>query len=282
MTSIFNNYNGAIIPADRQILTTNNRGFHYGDGLFESMRMINGHLQLAGLHAARLQEGMKLLKLDGKAQLDEYFLKEKAHELSLRNRAKNGRLRLTVFRDAEGLYSPVNNKSGFCLEWANLDEQQYSLNAKGLIMDIYADIPKAINALSNLKHCNALLYVLAGIFKQQNRLHEAFLLNQNGFLCESISANIFIRFDGKLYTPALSEGCVGGVMRQHIINIAGKNSIEVIEAQINPKILDQANEVFLTNATRGIQWVLGFNKKRYFNEMSKFLSVLLNQQIQHS
>ena len=118
---------------------------------------------------------------------------------------------------------------------------------------------------------------MAGIFKTQNKLDEVFLLNQNGFLCEAGSSNIFVWYQNHLYTPALSEGCVEGVMRQVMINIAKKNNIAITEAQINPEILYEADEVFLTNASRGIQWVMGYGVKRYFNKVSKMLLDELNK-----
>lgn len=279
MALLFYNYNGSIIPAEQQVLKLNNRAFHYGDGLFESMRMIRGNLQFASLHAKRLQLGLEALKFDNYAILDAEFLREKAKELSNRNKAKNGRLRLTIFRDSDGLYTPEDQKFGYSMEWETLEDQQYMLNTKGLIMNIYEEMQKPLNVLANLKTCNSLTYVLAGIYKQKNRLDDAFILNQNGFLCESISSNIFIKYNGILYTPALSEGCIRGVMRQVVIDLALKNNIPVTEAQINPQILNEAEEVFLTNATRGIQWVLGFNRKRYFYEYSRLLSAKLNEQL---
>jgi len=279
MTQIFYNYNGEIVPANQRVLQLNNRAFRYGDGLFESMRMIKGQLQFPALHQNRLQLGMKALKLDNYPSFDIDFLKEKAKELSTRNKSKNGRLRLTVFRDAEGLYTPTENKTGYTLEWETLEDQEYTLNTRGLIVGVYEDLPKPINILSNLKTCNSLQYVLAGVYKQRNYLDDAFILNQSGFLCESISSNIFIKYNGTLYTPALSEGCIKGVMRQVVIELALKNSMEIVEAQINPQVLNEADEVFLTNASRGIQWVMGFNRKRYFYEVSKLLSQKLNEQI---
>lgn len=282
MSLLFYNYNGSIIPATQQVLQLSNRAYRYGDGLFESMRMIKGQLQFAGLHAKRLQQGMKVLQFENYTVFDGDFLKEKAKELSGRNKSKNGRLRLTVFRDSTGLYTPEDDKFGYSLEWETLEDQQYALNTRGLIMNIYEDIPKPINALSNFKTCNSLNYVLAGIYKKKNRLDDAFILNQSGFLCESISSNIFIKYNGMLYTPALSEGCIKGVMRQVVLDLALKNNIPVTEAQINPQVLNEAEEVFVTNATRGIQWVLGFNRKRYFYETSKLLSAKLNEQFNES
>ncbi|TAF46337.1 MAG: 4-amino-4-deoxychorismate lyase [Sphingobacteriales bacterium] len=271
------NYNGTFFNADDKILTASNRGFKYADGLFESMRLSKGKIKFANQHAQRLQAGMKALKIEGYSKIDAYFLQDKAEEISSHNKCtQNARLRLTVYRDGAGLYAPSQNKFAYVLESTALNTHLYQLNTKGLIMDIYADIPKAINQLSNYKTCNALLYVMAGIFKQQQKIDEAFVLNQNGFLCESISANLFLVYQNKIYTPALSEGCIGGVMRKVIIDLGINNGIEVIEAQLNPEILNQADEVFLTNASMGIQWVMGFNRKRYFNETSKFLVEKLN------
>ncbi len=277
MTPTYINFNGELVPAGNKLLTIANRGFRYGDGLFESMRLMKGKLKFVDLHADRLQKGMKALHIDGYSQMDSWFLKEKCEELASRNKIKHGRLRLTVYRDAEGLYTPTQNKMGYCLEIQPVDEPRYFLNTKGLIMDRYDEVPKAVNSLSNYKTCNSLVYVMAGIFKAQNKLDEAFILNQNGYLCEAISANVFVLYQDHIYTPALSEGCIGGVMRQVVMDIAAKANIPITEAQINPEILNQADEVFLTNASRGIQWVMGFAGKRYFNEMSKVLIEELNK-----
>lgn len=280
MAKKFINYNGEILDEEDKIFTIGNRGFKYGDGLFESMRMAKGKLNFADLHADRLQKGMKILKLEGYSQMDAYFLKDKVEEICKRNKInQNARLRLTVFRNAGGFYAPDQNKHAYALEVQPLDSPFYEINGKGLIMDIYKEIPKPINKLSNLKTCNSLTYVMAGIYKEQMRLDEAFILNQNGFLCETISANVFLVYKGQLFTPALSEGCIGGVMRQIVMQLAKKFDLPMIEAQINSDILNEAEEVFITNASKGIQWVMGFNRKRYFNEVSRFLIDKLNKEV---
>lgn len=279
MSKQFINFDGNILPADQLVFSINNRAFRYGDGLFESMRYMKGELRFPDLHMERIRKGMKLLKFDNYSQIDTWFIREKAEELIRRNKTgQDARLRLTVFRDAGGLYSPTANKMAYVLESQKLEENQYTINAKGLIIDVFDEIPKPVNILSNLKTCNALIYVLAGIFKNQNALDEVLVLNQNGFLCESMSSNVFVVYDRKLYTPALNEGCIAGVMRQVVMRLAKENGIELVEAQINPEILNEADEVFLTNAGRGIQWVMGYNNKRYFNEVSRFLNEKLNMQ----
>ncbi len=277
MSIQFINFNGEVLPESQKVVTVSNRGFRYGDGLFESMRWMKGEVKFIDLHTERIRKGMKLLKLEGYSQIDNYFIREKAEELSRRNKTgPNARVRLTVFRDGDGLYSPDSNKMGYALEMIKLTDTQYSTNKKGLIVDVYEELTKPINLLSNLKTCNSLVYVLAGVFKNQNSLDEVVVLNQNGFICEGMSSNIFIVYDKKLYTPALNEGCIAGVMRSVVMRLAKENDIPLVEAKINPAILNEADEVFLTNASRGIQWVMGYNNKRYFNEISRFLIEKLN------
>jgi len=277
MTPMLINFNGELVPSDSKLLTIANRGFKYGDGIFESMRLMKGQLKFPELHADRLQRSMKALKIDGYSQMDAWFLKEKVEQLASRNRAKHGRLRLTVYRDAEGFYAPTQNKAGYCLELTPMDEPRYFLNEKGLIMDVFTEVPKPVNYLSNIKTCSSLPLVMAGIFKVQNKLDEVFLVNQLGNLCEAGNSNIFVWYKSHLYTPALSEGCVEGVMRNIVIKLAKQTDIPFTEAQINPDILYEADEVFLTNASRGIQWVMGFGVKRYFNQLSKGLIGELNK-----
>lgn len=276
----FINFNGEILPAAQTVLTIGNRGFRYGDGLFESMRLLKGKLKFAELHAERLQRGMIALKLEGYKKLTAGFLTAKVSELASRNNfGPNARVRVTVYRDSDGLYSPLTNQFGYAIEMIKSDEDSYIQAAKGLIVDVYDEITKPVNSLSNHKTCNSLVFVMAGIYRKENSLDEVFILNNSGFLCEAMSANVFVVFKKKIYTPALSEGCIAGVMRSVVMKLATENNIEVIEAQINPDILNEAEEVFLTNASRGIQWVMGFNNKRYFNKVSKNLLDKLNTSI---
>src|ERR1700752_5193370 len=128
MNPTFINFNDDIVPANSKVMSDANRSFKYGDGLFESMRLMKGQLKFADLHADRLQRGMKALKIDGYSQMDAWFLKDMAEQLAIRNKAKHGRIRLTVYRDAGGLYTPSSNKMGYCMELLPADEPRYFLN----------------------------------------------------------------------------------------------------------------------------------------------------------
>jgi branched-chain amino acid aminotransferase len=112
---------------------------------------------------------------------------------------------------------------------------------------------------------------LAGLHKIKNNLDDVLILNQEGYLCEALTSNIFIYYEKTLYTPALNQGCIDGVMRRVVMDIAASEGIPVVEAQISPEIMKQADEIFCTNAVQGIQWVMGYKQKRYFNRISRIL-----------
>lgn len=272
MTRQFINFNGEFFTEDQAVMGISNRSFKYGDGFFETMRWSQGEIKFIDLHLERMMRAMDLLRLQDQIHFNAEFLHEKIEELVYKNRTgPNARIRLTIFRQSDGLYSPLNNTIGYSLEVNKADDWSYTNQSRGLIVDVFDQVPKPINVLSGIKTCNSLVLVLAGIYKRQFSLDDVLILNQNGFLCEAVSSNLFVVYKGKVYTPALNEGCVAGIMRQVVMNVALEHELDIIEAQINPDILNEADEVFLTNAISGVQWVMGFNEKRYFNEVSRFL-----------
>lgn len=272
------NYNGKLFADSKALLSIENRAFRYGDGLFETMLWSKGQIRLLQYHVDRLQKGMQMLQLEGHQRFDAAKLTELSAALLAKNELSDKicRLRLQVFRAGGGLYSPVNNHADYLLEAIPLEESvQINTQRTGLSIDVYPDHFKAVNGLSNLKSTNSLVFVLAGLYRKQKGLDEVILLNQEGMICESISANIFVSYQKQLFTPALSEGCVAGTMRRAVLELAEKEGISITEAQIDPQILEEADEVFLTNAIRGVQWVMGYRKKRYFNHWSKRFQTLI-------
>lgn len=190
--------------------------------------------------------------------------------------APHARVRLTVFRNGGGLYTPETNDISFLIESEELPFG-YQLNHKGYWVDIYADIKKSINKLSNIKSGNALMFVMAGIAKQSMKLDDCFLINENGIICESISSNIFVVKNGTLYTAPLTEGCVAGIMRKQIMSLATENKILTFESAITSYTLMNGDEVFLTNSIHGIQWVGQFKDKFYTNKMALYFIDKLNE-----
>jgi branched-chain amino acid aminotransferase len=201
-------------------------------------------------------------------------------ELLAKNKiTKGGRVRLTVFRDADGFYQPSNEKKAYVIEAKAIDNNYFELNSTGLKIDIYKEYRRSTSKLSNIKTTNSLQQILAGIYCKENDLDECLMLNKHGRIAEATSSNVFLYKNNNIYTPSLDEGCVDGVMRRQILKIAEKLNINIFEGMVNGSMLLQADELFLTNAVRGVQWVESFKEKQYTNETIQQIIEELNQTV---
>lgn len=192
---------------------------------------------------------------------------------------KSARVRLSVFREDGGLYTPETNGIGWIIEAEPMDDEDYIFAERGLKIDIYQEYRKGVNRLSNLKSSNALLYVLAALYKKEKGLDDCVLVNQQYNVIETVSANLFAVKNGVLYTCPIGEGCVDGVMRSVIMDIARENRIAVYEVPMPMSVLFNSDEVFLTNAVKGVSWVAEYKGKRYTNATCQKLQELLNEKI---
>ena len=277
---IYLSHNGNFILADMPVVTANNRSFRYGDALFETIRITNYNPQFLKEHLMRLHAGMDILKMEMNPLLNSTYLEHAILELAQKNNiTSDGRARLTVYRNEGGFYAPSDNKVSFLIEVDSLDEIGYTLNSKGYTVDLFTEFKKAQNNLSSIKYANSAIYVMAGIHKVQQQLDECLLLNDKHHIIEGISSNIFAVKNGVLYTPPVADGCVNGVMRKKIIEIAQANKIAVYEISVMQNVLLGADELFLTNTIKGIRWVVAYKQKRYFNDTSKKLTEKLNELI---
>jgi len=271
------NFNTQLISEDVAVFTNKNRAFRYGDGIFESVKIINGNPCFLKFHIQRLKESMTILKMKVPDFFSEIFFSEELKKLLNENKiSEGGRARITIFRNDGGLYTPYECSVSYIIEAEPMDENKFVLNPKGLKIDLYEEIKKPINKLSNIKSNNALIFVLASIFKMEKELDDCIILNENGHLTEATSSNLFIMKKKEIFTPPLNEGCIAGVMRNVVILLANENGFEVKECSLNSEDLFSADEVFLTNAIAGIRWVGAFQRRRYYNSVASFLTDKLN------
>ncbi len=277
---LFLNINGELVDADSPIVKVRNRSFRYGDGIFETLRIVNGQLQFFDRHYSRMITSMAAIKLDVPSSFTYEFVKSEVEKIAVRNNAvKGARVRITIFRTDGGFYSPETNNFEYIIECNPMEENLFELNRKGYTIDIFLDYKKAMNRLSNIKTNNALLLVMAGIYCRQNNLDECIILNTNFSIAESVNSNIFAVKNGVLYTPPITEGCVDGVMRYQINEIAKKCKIAVYEVPLAMNVLLNSDEIFLTNAINGLRWIAAYKAKLYLNSMSKFLTDKLNDSL---
>lgn len=283
MSVLFVNNNGQVLPNEGATITAGNRSYLYGDGLFESVRIMNGQAINLDNHFKRLIEGAKVLKMRIPSYYTVEFFQMKIDELiKLSGISRGGKCKISVDRLSGGTYFPESNEVSFFIEIYPYESNLFELNHKGLEIDIYTDLKKQKNFLSNFKTKNGLIYVMAAINAKEKNLDDMLITNDKGGILESINSNLFVVSNGVLYTPGLEEGCLAGTMRMQVINIALKYNIKVYECNILPSNMLAADEIFLTNSIRGIQWVGGYRTKRYFNSISRRIQSFLNDYWENS
>lgn len=276
-TQLYINFNGFLYKEDEKVFTINNRAFKYGDALFETIRVINGEPCFLEDHFVRLKKGMQVLKMNS-GSISFNDLKDQIVRLIQKNHIKKGgRIRLTVFRSSEGFYTPEGDEGkSYVIEAFPLEGNIYTLNEKGITVDVYNELKRRRNVLSQIKTTNNIPHVLTGIYKRENNLDDCIVLNDQDRVVEAISSNIFLYKNNNLYTPSLDEGCMDGVMRRQVLRIAKEMNINVFEGMVNGSMLLQADELFLTNAIKGIEWVVAYREKRYFNTATKEILEKIN------
>jgi len=274
---LYINYNGKLFLETENIFSANNRAFKYGDAIFETIRIINGKLIFLSDHFERLQKGINFLQMKT-CNLNFEELTKQMEELIVKNNInKGGRLRITVFREAEGFYIPLNQSCGYVIEVKPIDLNHYKLNSAGLTIDIYNTYKRSTSKLSNIKTTNDIPQILAGLYTIENQLDDCIILNKHNRIVETTSSNIFLYKKNNIYTPSLDEGCMDGVMRKQILRIAEKLKINIFEGMLNANVLLQTDEVFLTNVVKGVQWVKTFKEKTYTNEAAQVFVNELNK-----
>ena len=272
-------YNGEYYKEGEKVLGPENRALKFGDALFETILVANTNCYYLDQHLERLKRGMSVMGMEMPDEYNQKYFERKIRRLLNKNHhIKGARLRLTVFRNDGGLYTPTDNKISFILESSELDTIGYTFNKTGLSVDIYPDMGKQYNIISEFKSANASLFVLAGLWRQKNELDDCIILNDKNEVCEALSSNVFIIKNDKIYTPPIKSGCVNGIMRNVVVDLLRKNNIEVdTETSITIDDLNEAEELFLTNSISGIRKVLIFRDKRYYSMKTRRISQLLSE-----
>lgn len=272
------NFNG-IITEENQLFSASNRSFLYGDGVFETLKIVNNKILFFEDHYFRLLASMRIIRMQIPMSFTLEFLEEQVLTLvEKQNIQEAARVRLTVFRNDGGYYTPIDNKVSFVIQASALTVTSYILNEAAFEVDLYKDfiVPKQL--LSTLKTNNKLTQITASIFAQENGLDSCLLINEDKNVIEAANGNLFMLLNGQLITPPISEGCLNGIMRKQILKLAKElDGIEVIEQPISPFDLQKADELFVTNVIVGIQSITKYRKKEFGNTLAKQLLEKLNQ-----
>jgi branched-chain amino acid aminotransferase len=274
------NFNGRIVSEDANVLAQN-RGFLYGDAVFETVKIVNNKILFLEDHYFRLMSSMRVVRMEIPMNFTMEYLEEQILLLVKNaNLISSSRARITVYRNDGGYYLPQNNTVSFLIKATELEQKEYSFEEKEYEVDLYKDFYVTKQLLSSIKTTNRLINVTGSIYAHENGLDNCILLNDSKNVVEALQGNIFMLTGTKLITPPVSEGCLNGVMRKQILELARKTiGIEVEEAIISPFDLQKANELFITNVIKGVQPITKYRKKEFSTEISKTLVIALNKSL---
>lgn len=224
----------------------NNRAFQYGDGLFETMRMCNGHIPLWNLHLKRLNRGLKKLSM---ACIDDEFLNAVILHNCPSNMTKNWVIKLVVFRANQArTYQPHSQKH----EWLiSASEFKPELHPRPLNLAIAKQCMAKQPALAGMKHLNRLEQVMiANELNEFADVDDLLVLNHKGRIVETTSQNTVMIKDDCLYTPQLKHSGVKGVALDWLKSIQ-----TVSQINIRPNELADCDGLMTCNAIKGFSWV---------------------------
>lgn len=258
------NFNGKLLPAHEPIVAAQNRGLRYGDGLFETMKLVDGRLLHASLHFERLFHGLELLGFEWPRFFTAEHLSSQATELAEKNGHNiAGRIRLTVVRGDGGLYDAVSHAPNWIIETMPAPAGISELNSNGLVLGVFEAARKTADTFSALKTNNFLPYLTAALQAKKQHWNDALVLNAWGRVADSTIANLWWQEGEKLFTPPLSEGPVAGTVRRRLLERLPQFGWATNEVPADPERLMNADAMFLTNAMFGLRWVGDFNGKQF-------------------
>jgi branched-chain amino acid aminotransferase len=242
--------NGSLVPRSEARISVSDHGFLYGYGLFETMRAYNGTVFLLERHLDRLLKSAKSIGIN----LSGIDLSQACKDTVEANGLQSARIRLTVSNgDSDALpWKETDSRPTLVITARNYQPFPPEVYEKGFRVGVSSYQRSRHSSLSGIKATNYLVNVLARHEATLNGLDEALLLNEDGYLTEGSTSNIFFVKSSGLVTPPLDSGILPGITRNLVIEIAGKLGIKVTEENISLTDLSQFQEAFLTASTMEI------------------------------
>ena len=274
------NFNGNI-QDNSGIFIENNRGFLFGDSIFETIKVLQNKVLFLEDHYFRLMASMRICRMEIPMNFTMEFMEEELLKIiPFLEKAPAHRLRFSVFRKDGGLYKPKSREIEFLVTGFGLENANYQISSANYEVELYKDAYITKQLFSTLKTNNKMVQIAGSIFAEENDYKNCLLLNDEKNVVEALQANVFMKMGNTLITPPISDGCLNGIMRKQILAIAQKiEGLVVEEKSISPFDLQKADELFLTNTIVGIQPITKYRKKNFEISISNEILKRLNAQI---
>jgi branched-chain amino acid aminotransferase len=270
------NSNGTI-QQEATFSVATNRGFLFGDSVFETIRTLNNKVLFLEDHYFRLMASMRICRMEIPMDFTMEYFESQILSLIQHSNAAANRVRFSVFRIGDGFYLPSTNEVEFLVTFQPLENELYIFNETDYEVELFKDSYVTKQLLSTLKTNNKMVQITGSVFAHENGYQNCLLLNDDKNVVEALQGNLFMKMNNQLITPPIADGCLNGIMRKQILTLAKKvEGLEVIEKSISPFDLQKADELFITNVIQGVQSITKYRKKTYENSLAKELHVKLN------
>ena len=269
------NLNGTLLETKTNALSLENRGYKFGDALFETLKVVQNRILFWEDHYFRLMASMRILRMDIPMTFTMEFLEQEILKTIDANRLSTAtvRVRLNIDRGEGGKYRPEQQVVHYSIITEKINDGDYSISTPvNYTVDLFKDYFVAPGLLSTLKTNNKITNVLASIYAHENGLDNCLLLNTDKNVVEAINGNLFLVNGKTIKTPPLEDGCLKGIMRTQLIQLLkASDDYEILESSISAFELQKADELFVTNVIQGIQPISDYRKKTYAHTVSNDL-----------
>ncbi|QYA26603.1 aminotransferase class IV [Gramella sp. MT6] len=273
------NLDGTIVKEKNAKLSVLNRGFAYGDSVFETIRVISGKIMFWEDHYFRLMASMRIMRMEIPSSFSPEFLEKEIKEIIEANdlATSPARIRFAVYRLQGGYYTPATRDIGYVISAEAMENSFYLFNDNPYEIELFKDHYVNSGLLSTIKSNNRAVNVLGSIYARENDYDNCLLLNEKKSVVEALNGNVFLVKGKTIKTPPISDGALNGIIRKQLVNILKKTEeYNLEETSISPFELQKADELFITNVAQGIQPVSKYRKKDFENKVSKDLLSKLN------
>lgn len=265
------NINGTILQKHQSTIAVSNRGLNYGDAVFETLRCSAGKIYFWEDHYFRLMASMRILRMEIPMNFTQEYLENQILKTIEANGSivKPYRVKILVWRQQGGLYSPTTNKIDFSIACSELENPFYTVNQDHYEVALFKDHYITSGLLSSLKTNNKIIHVLGSIYAKENGYDNCLLLNEKKQIIEALNGNLFLVKGETIKTPPIKDGCLKGIMRKQLLSILSEMyDYDIKEVSISPFELQKADELFITNVVSGIQPITKYRKKEYSNTLA--------------
>ena len=272
---------GKVLDLAKATIPLNDRGYLLGDGVFETLRTVNGKVVRLDDHAARLRTSLKAIGLDEPVEKEFHDAVQALVREGRRTFGEELYLRVNISTGPMGDIAGADRGimvTGLCRKFKPYPMQHYS---SGVHLITSRQRKDSRSPLAGVKSLSFLPYVAARREALAATVHDAILLNEHGRVAEATTSNVFARGrDDVVHAPGLKEGAVPGVTRSVVLDLVRDAGFEVVE-ELTVEDLHKAREAWLTNTTGGVVPITRFDDKPIGNGKKDNLTARLGRSFEN-